>query len=374
MIDNVIIKIKNISIFDFFKTIFYSNIDITLIESNKNYIICKINAKDLKKLRNIYKCEVIKDYSYKQLFKEIKNKFYYFLLIIFAVFIYFVFINIIVDVNIESNNKEMIKIISKELEENNISRLKFKKNFVELNQIKEKILNNHKDVLEWLEIQNIGMTYTIKFEERKSISQSINEGYCNVIAAYDGMITKIISTNGVVLVKNNQMVKENDLLISGQIMLNDETKANICAKGLVFAEKWYNVTIDMPIIQKKKRYTKQMRYNLLFSPDNRDYKIFKSRFKDYDTDKKEIISFLGKKLYLLKEYEYVYDELEYNNESLDKKINELIEEKLELSLRDNERILSKNVLKKEANDSRIKIELFVTIERLISKQQNYTLD
>ena len=51
-----------------------------------------------------------------------------------------------------------------------------------------------------------------------------------------------------------------------------------------------------------------------------------------------------------------------------------LDEKLELNLGDNERILSKNVLKKEENNSRIKIELFVTIERLISKQVTYTLE
>ena len=75
--------------------------------------------------------------------------------------------------------------------------------------------------------------------------------------------------------------------------------------------------------------------------------------------------------YLIKEHEYVNETLEYNDEELDKKLDELILTKLELSLKGKERILQKKVLKKEVNDSRIKIELFVSVEKLISKQVTY---
>ena len=374
MKDNILIKIYKVSLSEITKVLFKYNINFEIINDTNKYIICKINDRDLNKINKLYKIDILKDYSYKSIFNNIRNKIYYLLLIIFALLLYILFTNIIVDVNILSNNKELVKILKKELDNNNIKRLSIKKNYIEINNIKEDILNKYKDKIEWLEIENIGMTYNIKLEERKTSIQLKDEGYCNIIASTDGMITKIISSSGVILVKNNQMVKENDILITGSINLNEENKANICAKGLVFAEKWYNVTIEVPKIIKKKKYTNKVRYNLLYSPDNRDFKIFKSRLKNYDSDKKEIISLLGKKLYYVKEYEYIFEDVILDEDLLNKKIDELIYEKLELNLSDNEKILNKNVLKKEENNSRIKIELFVTVEKLISKQVTYTLE
>lgn len=374
MKDKLIIKINKISISQLIKELFRLNIDVEIIKEDKKYVICKINNKDLEKIKMHYKIEIINEYTYKNLFKTLKEKLYYLLLILLGILLYIFLSNTIVKVSILSNNKELVKVLTKELDNNNIKRLTYKKNFIEINNIKENILNNNKDKLEWLEIENIGMTYVIKLEERKISEKQVSEGNCNIIAKSDGMITKIISEQGNILVKNNQMVKEGDILITGQIMLNDEVLANICAKGLVYAEKWYNVSIDIPKTIKIKKYTNRVRYNLEYSPDNRDYKIFKSRLKNYDSDKEEIISILGKKLYYVKEYEYINEEVNMDEEALNKRIDELIYEKLELNLGDDERILSKNVLKKEENDSRIKIELFVTIERLISKQVTYTLE
>ena len=374
MNDNLLIKIKKVSVSDIIKTLFINNIDVEIINNYNDIVTCKINLKDINKVKKIYKIEVVEDYTYKNLIKKLIDKIYYLILIIIGLLLYFFMSNIIVRVDILSNNNELNKVLFKELDNNHIKRLSFKKNYIEINNIKENILNKLNDKLEWLEIENVGMTYIIKLEERKTSIKEENGTQCNIIAKTDGMITKIISEQGIVLVKNNQIVKEGDILITGQIVLNEETKANVCAKGLVFAEKWYNVSIDIPKIQKKKRYTNRVRYNLIYSPDNRDYKIFKSRLRNYDTDKKEIISILNKKLYFVKEYEYLYDDITLDEEALNKKIDELIYEKLELSLGDNERILSKNVLKKDENDSRIDIELFVTIEKLISKQVTYNLE
>ena len=373
MTNNLIIKIRKVSDIELIKVLFNHNIDVEIIESNNKYVICKIKTSDKNKIKRLYKIEILTEYTYKYLLTFIKEKIYYLIIIIIGLLLFIKFTNIIVKVDILSNNKELVKNLSKELENNNIKRLTRKKNYIQINKIKEDILNKYKDKLEWLEIENIGMTYIIKLEERKTSQILDSIGQCNIIAKTDGMITKIISDQGVILVKNNQIVKEGDILITGQIILNEETKANICAKGFVFAEKWYNVNIDIPKTITRKKYTNRVRYNLLFSPDNRDFKIFKSRFKNYDSDKNEIISILGKKLYYVKEYEYINEEIKMDEDLLNRRIDELIYEKLELNLGDNERILSKNVLKKEENDSRINIELFVTIERLISKQVTYTL-
>ena len=347
------------------------NISLNDIKNNNNYVICYIYEDDLDKLNRYYNVTILKNYSYKYLINIIKNNVINYFMIIIAIIFFYILTNVIVDVSIESNNMELVKNISKSLDNYGIKRLSFKKNFIELKTIKNRLLSDYNEKLEWIEIQNIGMSYIINFEERKVDKSDIVSNNCDIVAISDGTISKIISTSGVVLVKKYKTVKEGDILISGHITLNDEEKASICAKGDVYAEKWYTISIELPKKYIKKEYSNKYRYNLLVENNNIDYKIFKSRFKDYDVDKSEIISILGKKLYLLKEYEYKNIEYVYDDNTLEDRINELIKEKLELNLSKNEKIISKNVLKKEENDSKILLELFVTIEKHISKQVTY---
>ena len=228
----------------------------------------------------------------------------------------------------------------------------------------------YKNRLEWIEIENIGMTYTINLEERKNVKNSIKYSSCDVVAITDGEISKIISSSGVIVVKNNKIVKEGDVLISGDIKLNDVDSIRVCADGKVYAKKWYSVSVELPKTYKVKEYTKKVRYNLLYD-NNKEYKIFKSRLSNYDTDRYQIISILGRKLYLLKEREYKYKKYSYDDSDFDNRVNKLVEEKLKLNLDIDEKIISKKVLKKDENDSRIIVELFVIIEKLISKQITY---
>ena len=369
--NNILIRIKNIDYSTLLKITYLRNINIYNIKEDKKDIICLINKNDLNNISKVFNIEILSDKSIKTIIHNTLKKIENFVFLLLAAIFFVLLSNTIVKVNINSNNKELVKSLTKSLDNYNIKRFALKKDYIEINNIKNNILEEYKEKIEWLEIESIGMTYNIKLEERKIKKLDIGEGKCNVIAQSDGIITKFIANKGVVLIKNNQSVKEGDILITGQISLNDEIKADVCASGDVYAEKWYYVTIDMPTTYFKKEYTNKKRYNLLFEYDNRDYKIFKSRLQNYDSDAKEIVSILNKKIFLLTEYEYVNKEYEYDENSLNKRIDDLVIEKLNLSLLDNEKILVKNVLKKSINDSRIKIELFVTIERLISKQVTY---
>ena len=361
---NLLIKVR-CDLNEFINITFINHIDILDLKYLDNYVICYIYNSDLDKLNKYYKVIIIKNKDIKYYLNNIKNNIINYIIVLIGIVMFYFLSNMIISVNIESNNNILVKDISNSLESYGIKRLSFKKNFVELKDVKNKLLEEYKSRLEWVEIENIGMTYKISLEERKNKDIITSNSYCDVVAVSDGTISKIISSSGVVLTKLNSVVKEGDVLISGSIKLNDVDKANICASGKVYANKWYSLSIELPKTYKLKKYTNKFRYNLLFE-GNKDYKIFKSRLSSYDTDKKEIISILGNKLYLLKEYEYIIKEYGYDEGSLENRVNELIREKLELSLLDDEKIISKKVLKKEENDSRIIIEIFIIVERLIS--------
>src|SRR5574344_348593 len=373
MKDNLKISVYVYDEDNFLKQMWSINVNLTQIVYKDKILTCNINTKDLDKIRKYYHVNIIRNYSKNYLLIYLKKNIIGLISLVFGILLFVFLSNVIVDVNIQSDNTQIVNDLSKELDNYEIKRLTLKKNFYKIQEIKNKIKEKYNNQIEWIEIKNVGMKYVISLELRKSKVVESDDGACNIVAESDGIITNIKAESGVVMVKNNQAVKEGDILISGSIKFNEEVKKDVCSKGLVFAEKWYNVTIDIPTTYQEKVYTGKKRSNLLLEIDNRDKQIFKSRFANYDTEKKEIISLLGHKLYLLNEYEYKYVTKEYDENELDERIDNLVIEKLKLSLRDNEKILYKNVLKKDVNDSRIRVELFVTIEKLISKQVKYEI-
>ncbi|MBE6158652.1 MAG: hypothetical protein E7159_02375 [Firmicutes bacterium] len=365
----ILIKIK-CDIDDFINIIFINNINVYDLKYNNNYITCYINNDDLSILNKYYKVEVIKNYNIKYVINSIKNNIVNYIIVILGIITFLFISNIILDINIESNNINLVKDISNTLDSYDIKRLSIKKSYEELKSIKDKMLEEYKSRLEWIEIESIGMTYKISLEERKDVKNSIKYNSCDVVSSTDGEISKIISSSGVIVTKLNKIVKEGDLLISGDIKINDIDSIRVCAQGKVYARKWYSVSVELPKTYKVKEYTKKYRYNLLYD-NNKEYKILKSRLSNYDTDRYQIISILGRKLYLLREREYKYKEYSYEDSDFDNRVNKLVEEKLKLNLSDDEKIISKKVLKKDENDSRIIVELFVIIEKIISRQITY---
>jgi similar to stage IV sporulation protein len=367
----LIVKVKIINEELFLNKIWQQRINVWQIKFQYPWLTCHINNKDLPKLQKLYVVKIVHNYSLKNIFKKLKTNWLTIILFIWGIFLFNILSNVIVKVNIESNNKQLVTLLSKSLTNKGIERLKLKKNYPDLQIIKNELMQEYHNQLEWLEITNIGMTYQIKLEERKLLSKSITSSHCHVVASKDGLITKIIASSGEIMVKEQTFVKEGDLLISGSIYKDNEIKQDICANGQIYGERWYDVMINIPTTYQTKEYTNKVHYNFLLAYDNRDYQILKHKYQHYDTELKEIISLLGKKFYLQKEYEYKIVNKSYNDEDLDNKINELVETKLNLSLNEDEHILTKNILKKEVNDSTISIEVFVTIEELISKQISY---
>src|SRR5699024_9641860 len=95
-------------------------------------------------------------YKYKLI---IKRYYISILSIFFALLIIFVLSNMIFEIKIETQNKELKTLLIKELENYGIKKYKFKKNYEDLTKIKENIIKNNKDKLEWMEIEVSGTKY-----------------------------------------------------------------------------------------------------------------------------------------------------------------------------------------------------------------------
>lgn len=358
----IIIKVKN-NIKKFLDKSKKYNIELHDINYiNNNEILVKIFKKDYKNIKRYnYYSEII---LYKKLGLDyIKDRIIelkYFILVFFICLISLYFIsNIILEINIIHSNKNIRELVREELKLNGIKKYTYKKNFKQLENIRNTILNNNKDKLEWISITNDGMKYVVRIEERILDEIKEKKEYCSVIAKKEGLITSINATSGEVVVSKNDIVKKDDILISGNIILNEETKGTTCANGKVMANVWYNTNISLNRKYYKKKYRKNKRYNIeIFNK-----KLRNNKYNKYDKDYLLDSKFL--KIY--KELEYTYKEYEYSDKELINKALDEIDNKFNKKLDSDDKIIKKHIINQVINQDRIELNVFVVTNENISK-------
>lgn len=136
------------------------------------------------------------------------------------------------------------------------------------------------------------MKYIINVEQKIEKNKQEKEPYCNVISKKDAIITKIITSNGMELKDINDSVKKGEIIISGDIKYNEDTKSQVCAAGTVYGKTWYTLNISLPKIHEVTERLNKKRNNLLIKYNNKKYKIFKPRIGSYEEENKKIINFL----------------------------------------------------------------------------------
>ena len=357
------IKVKTSKKDRLYKECYKKNINIYNIDEDNNYVYLLINEDDYKIIKSMWFIKVIsKDYyGYK---KWLNNKSLLVCVgIVLIVFILSIVLinNYIIKVQIIHENRELKDMLYSSLKEMGIKKNSWKKDYDELQDIKRKILEEFKDKIEWIEIENKGLTYIIRLEERKINPIKEIDEYCNVYAMKDGIIKKAIYESGVFLYEENDFVHKGDILISGDIKNNDEIVNKVCARGRVYAEVWYMVSVNVPIEKEVLTRTGKKRYNIkMISSFYNDY-LFKNRLNDYEEDNKRIFKIFNISLYLSKQYEVSKNKVNYSDDEIQKIALEESKKKIQDKLSFGEEIIYQKVLKKEENNSTMNIEVFVTV-------------
>lgn len=323
--NKLLLKIYNAGI-PVYKIKYYEN-KVEFETSVQNYI-------KLKKYLVSYTFRINKNMGMYEVLSKIKKNKVFLINLLLAFLFLFLFSNTIVSVKVIHSKKYIREIVENSLEEYGVTRLSWKKSYKELSEIKEKILKAYPKNLEWLEIEKKGMTYVVRVEERIITEIKEEKDACHIIATKNGVITNVKFNKGQEIKQIGDYVNKGDILISGEIKFNEETKNIVCASGEVLAETWYTTEVKLPLNYAQEKETGKKRYN--FSWNNS--KIFRSRLKNYKTTKKELFSFFGNKIYLLTE---------------------------------KERIISQKVLKNTVNNSTMYVEIFTSVEEIISEQVDF---
>lgn len=348
----------------FLNYLIYNKIYYDSLNKYNEYFVLDVSYDDYLYIRRRYKCHIVKYYGKKNIVNIYENNKYVLLSLIISFMLLFLLCNTIFDIKINSDNKDIINIINNSLSDNSIGVYKRKVSFDKLNSIKNKILEDNKDTLEWIEIREKGCIYYIDVTPRVKSNNNVDNSLpSDIVAEKDGVIKHIVVHRGSKVIDNGDYVKKGDILISGNIIKNENVIDKVHSEGVIYAETWKTVNISIPFKRIDYVYKKTINHYYL--------DIFGHKFTisgKYDSDntinKKSIVldkPYLFFKLYKEEKKIYDYNEVILNkeeayNEALNRSID-VINKKLS----SDEYIISKKVLKKEVKRSKINLEVFFKV-------------
>lgn len=348
----------------FLNYLIYNKIYYDSLNKYNEYFVLDVSYDDYLYIRCRYKCHIVKYYGKKNIINIYENNKYVLLSLIISFMLLFLLCNTIFDIKINSDNKDIINIINNSLSDNGIGVYKRKVSFDKLNSIKNKILEDNKDTLEWIEIREKGCIYYIDVTPRVKSNNNVDNALpSDIVAEKDGVIKHIVVHRGSKVIDNGDYVKKGDILISGNIIKNENVIDKVHSEGIIYAETWKTVNISIPFKRIDYVYKKTINHYYL--------DIFGHKFTisgKYDSDntinKKSIVldkPYLFFKLYKEEKKIYDYNEVILNKEEAYKEALNRSIDVINKKLSSDEYIISKKVLKKEVKSSKINLEVFFKV-------------
>lgn len=370
------IKVTGRNINNFLKRLINNNINIEkVIPISHKEIDLIINYQDLDKvlkLKTIYNIKIIRYYGKLRIIKRIKKDIFILSSLLISLLLIYTLSNIIFKVEVIHSNKNIIKLVTKELEDNGIKKYKFVKNYQEIEKIKNKILEENKDTLEWLEIIREGTKYTIRVEERIINNKPKDNKIYNIVASKNAVIKNIYAESGEKIRSINTYVKKGDIIISSDITLPNNEKIPKTASGKVQGEVWYNINIEYPYQYHEIKYTGNKKKVLVLNLLNKRISFFDfHKYKTFNRNIKYIFNNNITPISLIYEDEYetnIINEVYDYNTAREKAITKAKDKMLEKypNIKD---ITNIKIIKEEDKKNKISLNLFVTCLEDITEYQ-----
>lgn len=370
------IKVTGRNINNFLKRLINNNINIEkVIPISHKEIDLIINYQDLDKvlkLKTIYNIKIIRYYGKLRIIKRIKKDIFILSSLLISLLLIYTLSNIIFKIEVIHSNNNIIKLVTKELEDNGIKKYKFVKNYQEIEKIKNKILEENKDTLEWLEIIREGTKYTIRVEERIINNKPKDNKIYNIVASKNAVIKNIYAESGEKIRSINTYVKKGDIIISSDITLPNNEKKSKTASGKVQGEVWYNINIEYPYQYHEIKYTGNKKKVLVLNLLNKRISFFDfHKYKTFNRNIKYIFNNNITPISLIYEDEYetnIINEVYDYNTAREKAITKAKDKMLEKypNIKD---ITNIKIIKEEDKKNKISLNLFVTCLEDITEYQ-----
>ena len=331
-----------------------------------------IGISDFKKLKSIAKKtkSIIKIESKKGLpfifHKYRKRKIFLFFLIIVIIFL-IITSNYIWNIEIKGNEKISSMELIEELKEDGL-KIGARKGKLDIHAIINKVRLNRDDIA-WIGINVKGTNVIVEIKECDKAPEILDENeYCNIVSDKTGMITKFSVQNGTANIKEGDIVKPGDTLVSGYLVGKYTGNTYVHSKAEIQAKVWYS--------KKEKFYFKEQikvptsateeKYTLKIKNFKINFNKTLSKFQNYDTivNSKKLMLFsnfyLPIEMIKTTNYEYEYQDKNYTEKELKDIGTKKIQKELDEELKDEKNILNKKV-NTYGNEEFIEIEVIYEV-------------
>ena len=337
--------------------------------NSANIVINYSDLEVLYKIRSIYDIKIVKYYSFNRIIRFIyKNRFIFSFLIMGLTIIY-ILSNVIFSIDIISSNKKIVKLLEDELYYYGVRKYSFIKSYNKIEDIENKILNNNKDSLEWIEITRSGTKYIVRVEERVIKKEEDKSELYDIVAGKNAIVKRIVARRGEKVAYENAYIRKGEVAISSNVVMPDNTKTLVGADGYIIGEVWYYVNISYPYHYREISYTGRSKKVLAASIFNKKISFFDfHKYKSFDNKVKNIfkdnifpISLFYEVQYETNVIDEVYDIEEAREKAIEKAKNSLTS-KYDSILN----IGNVTIVKEESLDSKIELELFIVADEDIT--------
>ena len=365
---SVRVKITGKNVNNYLKRLIANKIDLIDLKYNShNEAVVTIKYSDylkLKTVRSSYDVKVTNTYGKLRIRNKMKRSYILLSSIILGIALIILLSNIIFSIEVIHTNKSVIELVSNELNKNGLKKYTFKKKYKDIKKIEDKILNDNKDKLEWISIDIIGTKYVVRIEERKIKNENNDNIYQDMVASKSGVIKKIIALSGEKKYEIDNFVSKGDTIIKGSITKPNNEVILTHASGLVYAEVWYQISVEYPYQYKEEILTgnKKNIYYLKFINKRLELFNFK-KYKNFQKEPKILLYNNILPISLVKEKQYevnIIDEIYTTEEVINKAIT-LAESRLMSSNKKIDKIERVSIIKKEEYDSKIRLDLFISV-------------
>ena len=271
--------------------------------------------------------------------------------------------NVIFGVEVIHGNSDIRKLLYEELDKYGIYKYSFKKGYKELEEIEDEILENNKDMLEWLEIVVDGVFVKVRVEERIIDDGNSEFRYQNIVSSKNAVIKEVKAVSGEVVKEKGSYVKMGDVVISGAIVHPDNSSVLTMANGKVYGEVWYLVKIKYPFVYQESNLTGRKSGGISIKFFNKEFNLFNnSHYKSFSRKNKFLFgdNLLDLGVVFEKRYELDIRDEVYTVELVEKGAISYINDRM---IKDNSKIKeisSVRVLSREVLYDGVNFELFVT--------------
>lgn len=373
MINYFWIEIKGKNPKRFLSKLLKLKINIADIKYEKDKILLKVSYEDyknIKQIKTIYTIKIIKTSGKKKLLEQVIKYKIPLLTFIISVFFLLIISNFILFINIDTENKNIKKIIKENLQENNVTLYSKKKSYTKLKEITQNIKNNNLDNIEWIEIDQKGVVLTVKVIERLSNNTNTNNNYKDIVASKNGYIKKIYSRKGEVLKNIDDYVKKGDIIISGNIFRNDKVVDRVKANGKVYAEVWYIVKLNDKLIHQEIAPKEVGKQKLILKVNKKEITFLTIPKKVITENKKNFFKNDVFSLYLKQEKNYQKETTKYKENDLTDILNKRAKNAINKNLKKDEYIIKQKTLKKYIKNGKMYIEVFFKTYEDISLEKD----